>query len=278
MPVYFAYGSNLNLPDLQRWCEEKGVEPGFLHAPRAAWLPDWRLEFTHRSVARRGGTLNIARAVGCAVPGVIFDVREGGWAALDRKEGHGYGVHYRRLSSTALLPSGDEVPVETYESARPEAHMRPAAGYEMVVALGYASHDMPSSALAFAAAGTPAPVDRLFVYGSLKRGAWLSHHLTDDLVEVNEASIEGVMLDLGRYPGYRPGPGRVWGELCTVREIDSVLGRLDEVEGFRGFGRPESIFRRVLVEIGGELAWTYRLEAAMDGPEVPGGRWPIDRR
>lgn len=275
-PIYFGYGSNLNASDLDRWCVESGLATGWLRRVTRGWLPDHRLAFDHRSVRRRGGTLNVRRAACCAAPGVLFEVSGDGWAALDRKEGHGRG-HYRRCEVIALTADGSTVPVVTYESTRPEAPMEPAAGYLDIVRQGYRDHGLAHNAVEAAAHGLEGSVDRIFVYGSLKRGGWLAHQLQPDVIDARDISIRGDLYDLGEYPGYRHGAGRVHGELCRVRGVEAVLARLDDIEGFAGYGRPDNLFRRVLVEPHGESepAWAYLLVAPMRGPQLPAGRWPV---
>ncbi len=273
--LYFGYGSNLDAQDLTRWCARHGFQDGFLTAVRPAWLPDRKLAFDHRSDRRRGGTLNVPEAVGCAVPGVLFQVTGAGWEVLDEKEGYSTGTHYVPIDCVAIDLDGDEVQVVTYVSARPDPPMPPAKGYFEVVARGYRAHGLPLEFLRAAADDEVHPVDQLFVYGSLKEGRWLSGELAGFRLETCTAQIAGDLYDLGEYPGYRSGDGVVHGERCRVRDVAGALAHLDAIEGFEGYGDPANLFRRVLVETGpdGVLAWAYRWVARGEAALVPGGVW-----
>ncbi|MCK7496940.1 MAG: gamma-glutamylcyclotransferase [Comamonadaceae bacterium] len=112
---YFAYGSNLDLPDWRRWCREHGLREELLHPLFTAVLPDRALAFTRRSVARNGGVLDIAPARGRWVEGVVFAVDEDGWRALERLEGA--PNHYRAVDAEALSFDGEAHPVRTFEVA-----------------------------------------------------------------------------------------------------------------------------------------------------------------
>ena len=59
--LYFAYGSNLNETDLDRYCLERALPPIGLESVGLGFLPDRRLAFTHRSSSRGGGVLDVIR-------------------------------------------------------------------------------------------------------------------------------------------------------------------------------------------------------------------------
>jgi gamma-glutamylaminecyclotransferase len=98
-------------------------------------------------------------------------------------------------------------------------------------------------------------VERLFVYGTLKRGC--AHH--DLLAGARFAGAARtapgfVLVDLGAYPGMvRGGAAAVAGELFEVdREL---LARLDRFEGH------PHLFRRARVPLaGGPAAFAYLLD------------------
>ena len=85
---HFGYGSNLDLGDWKKWCDdhnrkssEMQVEPGIF------FLPDYELEFHYYSGSRRGGALDVVKLRGHAVAGKLFKVTGDGWGSLDAKEG-----------------------------------------------------------------------------------------------------------------------------------------------------------------------------------------------
>ena len=57
---HFGYGSNLDLDDWKKWCDDYGrksnemqVEPGIF------FLPDYELDFHYKSGSRGGGALDV---------------------------------------------------------------------------------------------------------------------------------------------------------------------------------------------------------------------------
>ena len=83
MPLYFAYGSNLNFDQM--------TDPD--RCPSAefvcvAELPDHKLDFTRLSVCRGCGVADAVRADGHRVCGVVYDISEEDLANLDKREGY----------------------------------------------------------------------------------------------------------------------------------------------------------------------------------------------
>ena len=88
---YFAYGSNMNWEDLDKWCEENGyspIDPGSNVEP--GYVKGYRLIFNHWSRSRGGGVLNIIRSVGDEVCGVIFTLSDEDFQKIKEKEGPAY--------------------------------------------------------------------------------------------------------------------------------------------------------------------------------------------
>lgn len=83
----FAFGSNMNQRDLERWFRKNGydfsgvlgVEPGYLDNSRLAW--------NYLSPVRAGGAANVESAPGQSVPGLILTLDDRALQALDHKEG-----------------------------------------------------------------------------------------------------------------------------------------------------------------------------------------------
>jgi gamma-glutamylcyclotransferase (GGCT)/AIG2-like uncharacterized protein YtfP len=143
----------------------------------------------------------------------------------------------------------------------------PAPAYLDIVRRGYAEHGLGTEPLEAAASGAPhaGPINRVFVYGTLRRGeerhAVLVRH---GAVEGTKALTAGTLLDLGPYPGLvLDGPvASVTGEVYTTPEPEELFTELDAIETFRGYGAGESVYRRAIVrvrsaELGSALAWTY---------------------
>jgi AIG2-like family len=92
MPLYFAYGSNIDVKAMARRC------------PRSKALGLARLE-RHRLAVMREGWLTAARNPRSAVHGVLWDLALADVAALDRYEGLPQGL-YAKLTQPAVTNHG----------------------------------------------------------------------------------------------------------------------------------------------------------------------------
>ncbi len=88
----------------------------------------------------------------------------------------------------------------------------------------------------------------LFVYGTLRRGLRLHHHL-QGAVYLGEARIAGSLYDIGTYPGLlvNPSPGWVSGELFKVDE--EMIQSLDAVEEYNPEEPERSEYLRRVVTV-----------------------------
>jgi gamma-glutamylcyclotransferase (GGCT)/AIG2-like uncharacterized protein YtfP len=111
---------------------------------------------------------------------------------------------------------------------------------------------------------------RLLVYGTLRRGLRLHHHLERlGALFLSEAEVAAELFDLGSYPGARPviGKGKwVCGELFQLRRTFHDLKVLDQVEGFIPEAPDRSEFVRALTPVflpngSCKEAWIYWLSA-----------------
>jgi gamma-glutamylcyclotransferase (GGCT)/AIG2-like uncharacterized protein YtfP len=111
----------------------------------------------------------------------------------------------------------------------------------------------------------PAP-DLLFVYGTLRRGFRLHHHLKRLGAKfVGNAAVQAELFDLGEFPGARAStkPGKtVAGELYRLHKVVNSLPVLDQVEGFWPRNPEKGLFQRGTTEVtlpNGErcVAWIY---------------------
>jgi gamma-glutamylcyclotransferase (GGCT)/AIG2-like uncharacterized protein YtfP len=103
----------------------------------------------------------------------------------------------------------------------------------------------------------------IFVYGTLQRGQVRERCWPRQPVAIESATVRGALYDLGPYPALVPGNDTVGGELWHIAPADMAvtLAALDHVEGYAG--RPDDLYRRVIVECQTASAkvpaWTYRL-------------------
>ena len=110
--------------------------------------------------------------------------------------------------------------------------------------------------------------DFLFVYGALRHGFALHHHLRRLGAEfVARGEVQAELYDLGRFPGARKSskPGKVLaGEVYRLRQAEKALKVLDHVEGYSPETAEKSLFQRATTEVvlpNGErrVAWIYWL-------------------
>ena len=114
---------------------------------------------------------------------------------------------------------------------------------------------------------SPQPaLDLLFVYGTLRRGFRLHHHLKRLGAHfVANGEVRAELIDLGEFPGARQSsrPGKtVKGELYRLRKVDDTLRVLDQIEGFSPRNPDRGLFQRGTAQVtlpNGDrhLAWIY---------------------
>ena len=99
MPLYFAYGSNMDVAAMARRC------------PRSKALGLARLE-RHRLAVMREGWLTAVRDPSSAVHGVLWDLALSDIAALDRYEGLSQGLYVKLIAGghrRARAETGDRL-------------------------------------------------------------------------------------------------------------------------------------------------------------------------
>ena len=112
MPLYFAYGTNMDVEAMRQRCPRSSVQG-------PARLARHRLAVTHE------GTFTIARDPGADVHGVLFDLALADVRALDRYEEVGRGA-YAKIMQPVLRAAGAPVRAliyvgRTYGTAPPRA-------------------------------------------------------------------------------------------------------------------------------------------------------------
>lgn len=130
--------------------------------------------------------------------------------------------------------------------------------------------------------------DKLFVYGTLRRGFALHAELKKlGARYAGKGRIAGSLFNLGEYPGVLPvstGKGDVEGELYELRNPTEQLPVLDRLEEFNPSRPSKSLFVRrrafVRLEDGGRLrAWVYFLpRRPARAFLIPGGDYAKARR
>lgn len=122
-------------------------------------------------------------------------------------------------------------------------------------------------------AGSQPPTDRLFVYGTLRRGhpSGMAHLMGSDIEFLGHARTRGRLEDLGAYPGLRrPRNPDDWvsGEVYRLGETGEALARIDAYEGCGPEDPHPHEFERVQTEAilidSGQLerVWVYLWKGA----------------
>lgn len=116
MPLYFAYGSNLDEAQMLSRCPSARV------VGRAV-LHDFGLTFQGASQRWGGAVANVVCAPGLHVPGVLYEITAADLARLDQFEGH--PNVYRRSTMVVVDETGTSRNAAVY--TKPFAPARPAA-------------------------------------------------------------------------------------------------------------------------------------------------------
>ncbi|MFN2363821.1 MAG: gamma-glutamylcyclotransferase [Halarsenatibacteraceae bacterium] len=100
---------------------------------------------------------------------------------------------------------------------------------------------------------------KVFVYGTLMQG-YSNHSLVRPyLTGIKAAKTQGLLYNLGSFPGMKRGNGQVIGELIIIGQDyqQEVLERLDILEGHPDFYRREKVEVEELETGQKHMAWTY---------------------
>lgn len=130
---YFAYGSNMNWGDLDKWCEERGyspMDPGSNVEPGV--VRGYRLIFNHWSRFRDGGALNIIRSMGDEVCGVLFTLSDEDFQKIKRKE----GTAYKPYPVNVFLADGRVEGAKTFKAKGSRELFPPTSEYLEIVLVG----------------------------------------------------------------------------------------------------------------------------------------------
>jgi len=84
---YFAYGSNMDKDDLDKWCEKKGYPRVDFLRVNSAKINGWELKFNYKSPSRNCGTANIMESSNSYVCGLLIKIDEKSLETIRKKEG-----------------------------------------------------------------------------------------------------------------------------------------------------------------------------------------------
>jgi gamma-glutamylcyclotransferase (GGCT)/AIG2-like uncharacterized protein YtfP len=145
LPLYFAYGSNLDPRQMELRC------PGHRVLCRAM-LHDHQLAFHGESRVWGGAIAAADPRAGATVHGVVYELRPHDFAALDRAEGYAGPGHpgnvYERVQLSVELENSEELEVFTYILSGPSPPGLPTRAYRWTILTGMRHHGLPADAVA----------------------------------------------------------------------------------------------------------------------------------
>lgn len=266
---YAAYGADLNMRLLMHWCEEHHFAQAEFYPYRKAYLPDYELIVNAHSQLHHGGVLNIRPVFGQVTPVCLFEVNETGVKALKRKAQASHKYQYHEC--LALTAHGQEIQVFTFlippEKQSAQTYTI-SEHYKEIVMEGAIDLGLDTkwheSVLTEQRQHSCYP--GLFVYGTLKTdGSNFPFLKSFQLKSAHVAKVEGVLVDLGAYPGFlcrTDESSTVWGEYLEFEKMSTAIRMADQIEEFYGFGNQKSLYRRALISVEipkltDKLAWIY---------------------
>ena len=144
LPLYFAYGSNLNPAQMAARC------PGHRVVGRAS-LPGYALRFRGYGRDWAGAVGTVEPLAGSIVHGVLFELTAEHYATLDEYEGYdGPGAAsnlYDRVEIEVVREDGTPVRALTYV-IRPLEEGLPSRAYRDAIVAGLRHHGLPEEYVA----------------------------------------------------------------------------------------------------------------------------------
>jgi gamma-glutamylcyclotransferase (GGCT)/AIG2-like uncharacterized protein YtfP len=214
--------------------------------------------------------LNFQPRLGGYVEGVVLEVSEAGWRALDQKEG--VPNAYQRRARHIILPDGQALEAIAYQviPERQQGHVAPPLAYLNAVRRGFAAHGLhphPLEAAARGEEGCHALAD-IFVYGTLMQGGfWHAPAAQAGIATITPAQATGTLFDLGDYPALTLGePTPIQGEILTFQDIAKALPVLDEIEDAAPDGAASGMYRRTIIMVTDHAGQTRRAWAYVMAP------------
>ena len=135
---YFAYGSNLNWPQMQRRCPSSK----FVTIAR---LPGYEFGITRHSRLRDCGTANVYPVAGNEVWGAVYDVSDADLVIMD-----GYEDGYHREVLSVYAPDNGSQPLRAlvYVAAKESEVPPPNPEYKRLILEGAHHWNIPSAYIA----------------------------------------------------------------------------------------------------------------------------------
>ena len=214
---YFAYGSNLDLPQMKRRCpSSKLISKGSLSG--------YRLTFNRFSSGWGGGVADVIQEQGSEVWGLVFEISDSDLERLDRYEGYnkdrnkalrGYKDRpktdlYERWKAAIDTPNGQVCDVWVYTVVEKQKFVPPTSEYLQIIKDAAVKWNFPKS----------------------YQDDWYLIPCTTDFPSTfkEQAKMALEMREQGIKDGTRTEGCPVWDELSKNLWVGILNGELDEME------------------------------------------------
>ena len=137
---YFAYGSNLDLPQMKRRCpSSKLISKGSLSG--------YRLTFNRFSSGWGGGVADVIQKQGSKVWGLVFEISDSDLERLDRYEGYYKDQNslYERWKAAIDTPNGQVCDVWVYTVVEKQKFVPPTSEYLQIIKDAAVKWNFPKS-------------------------------------------------------------------------------------------------------------------------------------
>ena len=142
---YFAYGSNLDLPQMKRRCPSSElISKGS--------LPGYRLTFNKFSSGWGGGVADVIQDQGSKVWGLVFELSDTDLERLDRYEGYhkDWTSLYERWKTVIDTPNGQVSDVWVYTVVEKQKFVKPTLEYLQIIKDAAVKWNFPKAYLTLA--------------------------------------------------------------------------------------------------------------------------------
>lgn len=156
MVRYFAYGSNMDKDDLDKWCRAKKVPLVKFLSVFPAKLSGYKLSFNYFSFTREGGAANIMKSKGDCVYGLLIEMTDSDLNTVRKKEGYCENAASRYYDEICLdVEEFDGTIIQgvtTYKVAKHReepGHQRPTRCYLLLIIRNAEKYGFPADYINF---------------------------------------------------------------------------------------------------------------------------------
>ena len=135
MVFYFAYGSNMDKDDLDKWCKNRGYPLVRCSSVLPVKLSGYKLTFNYFSPTRQCGAANIVKSKVEHVYGLLLEIEDSALDTIRSKEGYSYDRSKRYYDEI-------RVDVETFDGMK----IKDVFTYKVVRERQTTDHQPPATA------------------------------------------------------------------------------------------------------------------------------------